>query len=292
MKKLIISLVFLIIATSHTFAEEFTVEECLKNTNKKQLLQIYVNNGLSQETAKNFVCADTLGYVENIHLKNNIPENIVFLGSLENKKNPFDNIMRIRRDELGKTVNFVMQMNVYFDENSLMKTNVDCGEKINKRKIEKNEYRQLFTITNYQKPHWTLAWVDDFRQQGFAKDPLQTNFKTTMSTANLIQFSCPAKNKSRILGRSFYTEKLLMGEKVTNHPVHPWRKHKELGWALLTFPPYFLPIPERGFGKGLKFMKSINDFVCTLPDNKFIDKTNQNDIKACLNPRSKNYLGE
>ena len=55
MKKLIVSLVFLITTASNTFADDFTVEKCLKNNSKKQLLQIYVNNGLSEETAKNFI---------------------------------------------------------------------------------------------------------------------------------------------------------------------------------------------------------------------------------------------
>ena len=181
-------------------------------------------------------------------------------------------------------------MNVYFDENTIMKTNVDCGKSPEKRKIENNEYRQIFTITNYDNAHWTLEWVDDFRKQGFARDPLQTNFKSSKSTVNLTQFSCTKKNKSRMLGRAFYTENLLMGELVTKHPIHPWEKHKELGWGILTFPPYILVLPEKGYGKGLKFMQALNDFVCAIPEDKLIDRTNENAEMTCKNPKSENYF--
>lgn len=271
-----------------------TLDNCLNNQDRNLLIEAYKNNGFTEQQAKNTVCADMLGGVKNIHNDNQVSEEIIFLASLMFNRGLVDSPLLYTLDKNNKFTTTNIKSRFYLDKTSLVKTSVDCGKSLERRKIENQEYRQFYFIKDNDSSHLTpelSKTVEDLLWSGAKQvgsfNPKDTGVKETMSSANLIQFSCKKQNKFRYLSRAFYSEEFLKGDLNTIHPVHGLRKNNSLSYALMTFPPFFLPIPGN---KGLNFYKALNEFVCKLPDEEFVDNTNQNNEKTCSNPKTFEYL--
>ena len=271
-----------------------TSDDCVNDPERKLLIQIYQNNGFTDLQARNTVCVDMLGGTKNIHNDNKVSEEIIFLAFLMFDRGLVDNYPLFTFDENNKIIYTNVKSRFYLDKSSLVKTSVDCGKNLGKRKIGDQDYRQFYFIKDNDTSHFTPQWkqgVEDLlwsgTKQTFSFNPEKTGVKETMSSANLIQFTCKRQNRFRYLSRSFYSENLLKGELLTKHPVHNFRKNNSLSFALMTFPPFFLPIPGE---KGLNLYKAMNELVCEFPDDMFIDKTKQNNENTCTNPKSSEYL--
>lgn len=261
-----------------------TLDDCVNDPERKLLIQIYQNNGFTEWQARSTVCSDLLGSAKNIHKENKSIENLKYIGLFNFDKYFHTGGWKFSYDENGKIIsgidNFKFVSRLYIDDESFVKTSVDCGKELNKRKIENKEYRQFYFIKDNDRSYWTPYWSKAFY------DPKKTNVKETMSSSNLIQFSCKRKNKYRFLSRSFYSENLLKGELLAKHPTDKLKKNSSQSFAIMTFPPFFLPTPG---AKGLNIYKALNEFICEMPDEKFIDKTNQNNNNTCTNPKSSDF---
>jgi hypothetical protein len=271
---------------------------CFENPERKLLYKIYQNNGLDEASSKAIVCGDLLGITRNLHKEGEMADDLKYIGSFNFGKQFYK--AKIARDFTCKFSNsdgpkiragcrwpgeadeFISRY--YIDFNSLSKTSVDCGKKLNKRKINDNDYRQFYLIEDTENSYWTPKWKGAFYR------PDKDGVKETKSSANLTQFQCKTKKTYQFLSRSFYSENNLKGELLKTHQTTNPNKNSAFAEKIENvFPVILVNLPLTN-KKGLKIFSALNDYICELPNEKFIDNTNQNNANTCSNPKTFEYL--